>query len=134
MALARFSMNLQLIIGQSVTYNRIFLRKCARWSDLSQGLSQALAPLQDRLDRMLELLETLCHTLAQPSTAASPRRPGAATPPDPVLTQIRRWQAEGLSLRAIAARLNADGVPTRSGQGQWYQSNLSRLLKRASLR
>jgi hypothetical protein len=32
MALARFSMNLQLIIGQSVTYNRIFLRKCARWS------------------------------------------------------------------------------------------------------
>ena len=30
-------MNLQLIIGQSVTYNRIFLRKCARWSSLAGG-------------------------------------------------------------------------------------------------
>jgi len=55
-------------------------------------------------------------------------------PPDPVLAQIRRWQEEGMSLRAIAAQLNAEGVPTRSGQGKWYQSNLSRLLARSPQR
>jgi hypothetical protein len=55
-------------------------------------------------------------------------------PQDPVLAQIRRWQQEGMSLRAIAAQLNAEGVPTPSGQGKWYQSNLSRLLARTSQR
>jgi DNA-binding transcriptional MerR regulator len=55
-------------------------------------------------------------------------------PQDPVLAQIHRWQQEGMSLRAIAAQLNAEGVPTRSGQGKWYQSNLSRLLARTAQR
>jgi len=55
-------------------------------------------------------------------------------PQDPVLAQIQRWQQEGMSLRAIAAQLNAEGVPTRSGQGKWYQSNLSRLLARTAQR
>ena len=30
--LARFSMVLQLIVRKSVMQNRMFLRKCARWS------------------------------------------------------------------------------------------------------
>jgi hypothetical protein len=30
--LARFFMAIQLIVGQGVTHNRIFLRKCPRWS------------------------------------------------------------------------------------------------------
>ena len=32
MTWARFSIAIQLIVGKSVTCNRIFLRKCARWS------------------------------------------------------------------------------------------------------
>jgi Tn3 transposase DDE domain len=32
MALDRFSLAIQLIVGKSVMCNRIFLRKCARWS------------------------------------------------------------------------------------------------------
>ena len=74
-------------------------------SDVTQVLSQALAPLLDRLDKMIEILEPLCHTLARQSTAATPQRQDAATPPEPVLTQIRHWQEEGMSLRAIAAKL-----------------------------
>ena len=35
MALDRFSLAIQLIVGKSVMCNRIFLRKCARWSSLS---------------------------------------------------------------------------------------------------
>jgi hypothetical protein len=33
-------MAIQLIVGQGVTHNRIFLRKCARWSDLSTSASE----------------------------------------------------------------------------------------------
>ena len=46
--------------------------------------------------------------------------------PDALAQQMMQWQAEGMTLRAIAARLNAEQVPTRSGRGQWYPSNLSR--------
>jgi hypothetical protein len=55
-------------------------------------------------------------------------------PQDPVLAQIRHWQAEGMTLRAIAVRLNAEGVPTRSGKGRWYPSNISRELARMTKR
>jgi hypothetical protein len=95
---------------------------------LPQALTQALSPLLERLDRVITLLEALPSAAATPQ--AAPRRRTAATPQDPVLAQILRWRQEGMSLQAIAARLNAEGVPTRSGKGQWYQSNLSRMLKR----
>ena len=39
-------MAIQLIVGQGVTHNRIFLRKCARWSTLCKheaGVRQQLA-------------------------------------------------------------------------------------------
>jgi recombinase len=74
-------------------------------------------------------IATLSDTVRQlvVSQVVAPQAP----PPDPLLLQIQHWQAEGMTLRAIAAKLNADGVPTRSGQGQWYQSNLSRELRRA---
>jgi predicted DNA-binding transcriptional regulator YafY len=99
---------------------------------------QDLTPLVDRLDRidghltlLLQQMETLLRTLMTAATPqeAPPRRT-AAPPQDPVLAQILRWRQEGMSLQAIAARLNAEGIPTRSGKGQWYQSNLSRMLKR----
>jgi hypothetical protein len=101
--------------------------------DLSQGLAQALAPLITQLEALVVCLQTLCHILAsqRPSAGDTPQGHDAAPPQDPVLAQILRWQDEGMSLRAIAAKLNAEGVPTRSGQGQWYQSNLSRELRRA---
>jgi hypothetical protein len=37
-------------------------------------------------------------------------------------------QAEGLSLQAIANRLNAEGVPTLSGKGRWQKGAIGNLL------
>jgi DNA invertase Pin-like site-specific DNA recombinase len=44
-----------------------------------------------------------------------------------VLDRMRRWQAEGLSIRAIAARLNEEGVPAKRG-GRWHAATVQRLL------
>ena len=44
------------------------------------------------------------------------------------LARIRAWRAEGLSLRAIAARLTAAGTPTKRG-GRWHPWTVSYLLK-----
>jgi hypothetical protein len=45
-----------------------------------------------------------------------------------VLTRLRAMQAEGLSLQAIANRLNAEGVPTLSGKGRWQKGTIGNLL------
>ena len=37
-------------------------------------------------------------------------------------------QDEGLSLQAIANRLNKEGVPTLSGKGRWQKGTISNLL------
>jgi len=44
-----------------------------------------------------------------------------------VLERMRAWQAEGMSLRAIADRLNDGGVPTKRG-GRWHATTVARLL------
>lgn len=44
-----------------------------------------------------------------------------------VLAQMRAWQAEGVSLRAIADRLNAEEIPTKRG-GRWHPTTVARLL------
>jgi hypothetical protein len=46
-----------------------------------------------------------------------------------VLPRIRLLQGEGLSLQAIANRLNAEGMPTLSGKGSWKKGTLSNALK-----
>jgi hypothetical protein len=50
--------------------------------------------------------------------------------PDELATvaAVQEWHAEGLSLRAIAARLTAAGVPTKRG-GRWHPYTVSYLLK-----
>jgi hypothetical protein len=37
-------------------------------------------------------------------------------------------QAEGLSLQAMANRLNNQGVPTLSGKGRWQKGTIGNLL------
>jgi len=46
----------------------------------------------------------------------------------PVLAELQ--QAGKTSLRAIAAALNEQGIPTSSGAGQWSASQVSRVLER----
>lgn len=45
------------------------------------------------------------------------------------LQLIRELRAEGLSMRGIVARLNAEGVPCRGGQ--WHLTTIARLLARS---
>lgn len=51
----------------------------------------------------------------------------AETTESAVLDRMREWQAEGMSVRAICARLNEAGVPSKRG-GQWHPTSVNRLL------
>jgi hypothetical protein len=55
--------------------------------------------------------------------------------PDPdesaILARMRQWEANGLSRRAIAERLNAEGTPTKRG-GRWHPTTISRALSEAA--
>jgi hypothetical protein len=42
----------------------------------------------------------------------------------PTRARIAELRAQGLGFRAIARKLNDDGVPTPSGRGQWYQHSV----------
>lgn len=57
---------------------------------------------------------------------------GQALEPDPaeqaVLARVRELRREGVSLRAILARLNAEGTPARGGR--WHLTSLARLVRR----
>jgi DNA invertase Pin-like site-specific DNA recombinase len=47
-----------------------------------------------------------------------------------VIRLVLDLRADGLSLRAVAARLNADGVPARGKS--WHPTTIARMVKRAS--
>ena len=45
-----------------------------------------------------------------------------------LIQRIEGLVDEGFSLREVADRLNAEGVPTLSGKGRWQRGTLSNLL------
>src|SRR5262245_38606825 len=71
------------------------------------------------------------HAVWVPSPEASeppeppPLRLVSTPPPTPqqrkaaLVDRLKQMKAEGLTLPAIAAQLNAEGVPTISGRGKW---------------
>jgi hypothetical protein len=63
------------------------------------------------------------------------RAEGRALVPDQteiaVLVRMRQWAGNGLSRRAIAARLNAEGTPTKRG-GLWHPTTVSRAVSEAA--
>jgi hypothetical protein len=61
----------------------------------------------------------------------APRISGAAEVA-PVVAELRAGGAE--SLRAIAAGLNARGIPTARGNGQWSAVQVARVLERQQSR
>ena len=67
-----------------------------------------------------------------PTAAATDEESGAATPAtdrQAIVEQMQAWHADGLSVTAIAARLNQENVPTLSGSGQWRHGTVRRLLR-----
>jgi Recombinase len=67
---------------------------------------------------------------ALPAEGHSPHQQVAVTSGDKhsIVKRLRDLQAEGLSLQAIANRLNNDGVPTLSGKGRWQKGTIGNLL------
>jgi hypothetical protein len=51
-----------------------------------------------------------------------------------VLKRLRAMQAEGLSLQAMANRLNAERIPTLSVKGQWQKGTIGNLLAQGEKR
>jgi hypothetical protein len=62
------------------------------------------------------------------SSTARIRAPEGKDQKTAVLTRLWTMQAEGLSLQAIANRLNAEGIPTLSGKGRWQKGTIGNLL------
>lgn len=62
--------------------------------------------------------------------AAEMRQKAATEAYSDLIPTVQAMKAEGLSLRAIAERLNADGHTTRRGK-PWNQVQVSRVLERA---
>jgi excisionase family DNA binding protein len=73
--------------------------------------------------------------LAEPGEPSTPAPlPVAEGPLERRAALVRHVQAlhtQGLTLRAIAQRLNDEGVPTISGKGQWQQGTIGNLLAQA---
>jgi DNA invertase Pin-like site-specific DNA recombinase len=67
--------------------------------------------------------DALAERRAQGGTLGRPSR----VPAD-VVRRIRRGRERGASLRAIAAELNADVVPTAQGGHEWYASTVRAVL------
>jgi hypothetical protein len=65
----------------------------------------------------------------------APRRAdaGHSTPEKAaVLARLRQMRSEGKSLEKMARELNAEGIPTLSGEGRWQKGTLQKLLKSSS--
>jgi hypothetical protein len=99
-------------------------------------LDQMVAGME-RLERLvehtperLERSERSAHPERSPAAPALPSASEGQKMPDKVavLRRLRTMQAEGLSLQAIANRLNNEGVPTLSGKGRWQKGTIGHLL------
>ena len=53
--------------------------------------------------------------------------------PADVASRIAEERQQGVSLQAIATRLNVEQVPTPSGQGQWWPSSVAQALRTVEL-
>jgi len=102
---------------------------------MQQGAQQGAQQLCDWMDRLASGVQqaTQQETQQAPGSHAvgEHRAADGDTPTSAkeiLLAQIHRWRQDGISLRAIAHKLNTEGVPTWSGKGKWYESNLSRAL------
>jgi len=88
-----------------------------------------MVPLVKQLARVLPSDTTSYLTSEEVSTPAIPRRAhiGKAA----VLKRLQAMQAEGLSNADMERRLNAEHVPTVTGQGRWHRRTIGKMLAQA---
>lgn len=97
---------------------------------IAQAIEEAVKHVVERLDERLALRRT-AHPERSWERSTLPRVIGASprTPKAEILQRLQQLQAEGLSLQAIANRINEEGVPTLSRKGAWKKGTISNLLK-----
>jgi len=100
-----------------------------------ERLERLVEQVLERLERSQDpaLAQQLAQLVAEFRAPAAPARdehpaPAKPSPKAAVLQRLRALKAEGLSLQAMANRLNAEGVPTLSGKGRWQKGTISNLL------
>ncbi len=111
-------------------------RLAERFTD---GLRQALAPviveqLQKAVERLGAQIERSIERLIMERFPERPERSMEHLITSAKATMVQRIQAmrtEGLSFGAIAARRNAEGVPTLSGRGRWAKGTIANLFMEA---
>jgi excisionase family DNA binding protein len=95
---------------------------------VEQAIDRAVDQVVERL--AARLTAQLSGRLERPERSRR-STPAIAAPKAALLQRLRALQAEGLSLQAIANRLNNEGVPTLSGKGRWQKGTIGNLLAQA---
>lgn len=116
------------IMERQSEYFEAFLR-----DELSHLVNRVLERVVDQVvERLTDRLTAESRTGRERPERSERSEHSLLAMPEPkaaVLQRLRAMQAEGLSLHAIANRLNAEGVPTLSGKGTWKKGTISNLLK-----
>lgn len=72
-------------------------------------------------------LESVQLALNQAESATPAEASGTTL--EPLQAQVKKLRGEGMSLSAIAQKLNQNSVPTVSGSGKWHHGAIKRLLR-----
>ena len=64
------------------------------------------------------------HAAARAASAPQPARPDKAA----LVARLHEMRARGMSLKAMVDQLQAEGLPTLSGHGQWQKGTVDKLL------
>lgn len=109
------------------------LAACDLGVDTSTPAGEAMANVMAtfaQLERKLIGQRTSDALQAKRRAGAALGRPDRASPE--TVARIVALREAGESLRKLAARLNADQVPTSQGGAMWYASSVAAVLRRAS--
>jgi Recombinase len=126
-------------------------------AQMEDTLRRLLDPSSEQSKRLEQLLEEGKWLLERPDIVAQGQRleallaqsaplgvPEASPPAEPstegntvlqdkgkaaVVARLRQMRASGLSLQKIAAQLQAEGLRTLSGRGQWTKGSVDKLLR-----
>ena len=75
-------------------------------------------------ERSNTVLQENGQAAAQATAAPQPARPDKAA----LVTRLHAMRANGMSLKAMVDQLQAEGLPTLSGHGQWQKGTVDKLL------
>jgi helix-turn-helix protein/recombinase len=99
---------------------------------LERSIERALERVVERsVERLLDRrAREALPVINVPSLA--PVAAGAPSGKSAILDRLRTMKADGLSLQAMANRLNDEGIPTLSGRGRWQKGTIANLLAERS--